>query len=195
MIVPTCFQQQGQLCSCSRAPASAEWITATVDREMRGSAVILTHPHKQRGEAKGRSTMADLHSWQPSHQPIIRGNREDGRVKTKERWRMRDCRHMEGKLWFQKVSACFQVASVCVCESLFLSWSKEKLNLELTWRTQVLFVFVWKSLFLPDPMQICLLCSPYLPPMRPPPYICVRFSTALCWMLFTLTEKRALSAV
>lgn len=47
---------------------------------MRGSAVILTHPHKQRGEAKGRSTMADLRSWQPSHWLIIREgeNREDG---------------------------------------------------------------------------------------------------------------------
>lgn len=47
---------------------------------MRGSAVSLTHPHKQRGEAKGRSTMADLHSWQPSHWLIIREgeSREDG---------------------------------------------------------------------------------------------------------------------
>jgi len=39
---------------------------------MRGSAVILTHPRKRRGEAKGRSAMADLHSWQSSQWLIIR---------------------------------------------------------------------------------------------------------------------------
>lgn len=64
---------------------------------MRGCAVILTHPHKQRGEAKGRSTMADLHSWQLSRRLIIREG-EKGRMEgmeTKERWRMRDCRDME----------------------------------------------------------------------------------------------------
>lgn len=137
MIVPTCFQQQGQLCSCSRAAASAEWITATVDREMWGSAVILTHPHKQWVEAKGRSTMADLHSWQPSHLLIIRGgeSRQDGREEeTKERWRMRDCKDMEEEpieLWFRKVSLCFCVASVCV--NLFviiksIEWSNGKIH-------------------------------------------------------------------
>lgn len=57
--------------------------TPTVDareRETRGRAATLAHPHKQRGEAKGRSAMADLHSWQPSHRLIIRegADGEDG---------------------------------------------------------------------------------------------------------------------
>ena len=47
---------------------------------MWGTVVIRTHSHKQRREAKGRSTIADLHSWQPSHWQIIREgeNRQHG---------------------------------------------------------------------------------------------------------------------
>lgn len=97
--------------------------------DMRGSAVILTHPHKQRGEAKGRSTMADLHSWQPSHWLIIREgeNGEDGGDETEERWRMRDCRDMETEergsyraLISKGQSLRLCCLSVCVCVSLLL---------------------------------------------------------------------------
>lgn len=55
---------------------------------MRGRAVILTHPHKQRGEAKGRSAVADLHSWQPENRPVIReGTRERERREETKRER------------------------------------------------------------------------------------------------------------
>lgn len=52
---------------------------------MRGSAVILTHPHKQerRGE---RKVSHGRHSWLPSHWLIIREgeNKEDGGEGDKE---------------------------------------------------------------------------------------------------------------
>lgn len=140
MIVPTCFQQQGQLCSCSRAAASAEWITATVDRGMRGNTVILTHPHKQWGEAKGRSTLADLHSWQPSDWLAIREGERPGKMEGRKQrrgegwetagvWRQRGVEAKEH--WFQKVSLyfCYLSVCVCVCVWLFVQFYKQVMEM------------------------------------------------------------------
>lgn len=79
----------------------------------RESAVILTHPQKHGGEAKGRSAVADLHCWRPSHT----GSSLE-RYTKEQRWR--GCRDVEkaGQLWCQK-------AGVFVCvEQMYLLWIK-----------------------------------------------------------------------
>lgn len=118
MIVPAapCFQQKGQLCSCRRAaPASAEWRAATPDPEMWGSALALTHPHKQRVEAKRKVTRCRLTlSAALTHAGRWAGGGRGG-------WRKKGGGWETTKIWKKSLQSfqfrrlgCFYVASVLV---------------------------------------------------------------------------------
>ena len=156
---------------------------------MRGSAVILTHPRKQRGEAKGRSTMADLYSWQPSCWLIIRegedwedgGNgNKDGEVEDE---RPRGEKAIE--LWIQRVSLCFHVSWVCLWVFLYhqgKEWLERAFSFQLLKNMDSVFVHFYLKVSLFVFMQIWLFAS-----LCPHTYLCaLQHGLVLC-SLFALT--------